>query len=329
MIWRSREPRYDVATAISQGARDYQEDAITSDFLVGADAGFVVLADGMGGHAAGDVASKIVLTEVYSELKFQYADVDAFEARAPEILRNIADHANDRLRQHARTHPETAGMGATLVVPVMLENRLYWISVGDSPLFLYRGGALTQVNEDHSMAPQIDFMVKSGLMDPKVGADHPDRNCLTTVLMGARIPQIDCPEKPMALRVGDIVICASDGLQFLTNGQIEKVLARTRKKRSSEIAEVLLDEIRKLDDPDQDNVSFCVIKVNDASVVPKAERSGRMSKAISRPRSLTTVAVDPAVVPLQPTKPEGEPGVDQPAAKSPVSTGAQRVAVAK
>ena len=80
-MWRSREPRYDVASGISQGARDYQEDAITSDFPVGAEAGFVVLADGMGGHAAGDVASKIVLTEVYSELKFHFADVEAFEAR--------------------------------------------------------------------------------------------------------------------------------------------------------------------------------------------------------------------------------------------------------
>ncbi len=300
MIWRSREPRYDVASAISQGARDYQEDAITSDFVVGADAGFVVLSDGMGGHAAGDVASKIVLTEVYSELKFQYADTDAFEARAPEILRNIADHANDRLRQHARTHPETAGMGATLVVPVMLENRLYWISIGDSPLFLYRSGVLTQINEDHSMAPQIDFMVKSGLMDPKVGADHPDRNCLTSVLMGMRIPQIDCPEKPMEMKAGDIVICASDGLQFLTNDQIEKLVGRTRKKRSSEIAEVLLDEIRKLDDPDQDNVSFCVIKVNDASASARTDRVKRVSKAISRPRSLTTVMVEPSVVPLKP-----------------------------
>ena len=56
MIWRSREPRYDVASGISQGARDYQEDAITADFPVGAEGGFVVLADGMGGQAAGGVA---------------------------------------------------------------------------------------------------------------------------------------------------------------------------------------------------------------------------------------------------------------------------------
>jgi PPM family protein phosphatase len=323
MIWRSREPRYDVASAISQGARDYQEDAITSDFLVGADAGFVVLADGMGGHAAGDVASKIVLTEVYSELKFEYADVDAFEARAPEILRNIADHANDRLRQHTRTHPETAGMGATLVVPVMLENRLFWISIGDSPLFLYRGGALTQINEDHSMAPQIDFMVKSGLMDARIGAEHPDRNCLISVLMGTRIPKIDCPPTPMELRVGDIVICASDGLQFLTNAQIEKILSKTRKKRSSEIAEVLLDEIKKLDDPDQDNVSFCVIKVNDASVAAKGQRKDRASVAISRPRTLTTVAADATIVTLPPAKPE--PGL----VAAEENAGTKKAAVAK
>ena len=292
MIWRSREPRYDVASGISQGARDYQEDAITSDFPVGAEAGFVVLADGMGGHAAGDVASKIVLTEVFSELKFHFADVAAFEAHAPEVLRGVADLANETLRQHTRTHPETEGMGATLVVPALVENRLWWISIGDSPLFLFRNGKLSQLNEDHSMAPQIDFMVKSGLMDPQVAANHPDRNCLISVLMGTRIPKIDCPTKPFELKAGDIVVCASDGLQFLTNAQIEKVLNKSRKARSTEIAERLLEELVKLDDPDQDNISFTVIKVNDASVRATEGRPAGPSVAVTRPRRLTTVAPD-------------------------------------
>ena len=298
MIWRSREPRYDVASGISQGARDYQEDAITTDFPVGAESGFVVLADGMGGHAAGDVASKIVLTEVYSELKFHFANVEAFEARAPEILRNVADFANQTLRLHTRSHPETEGMGATLVVPAMVENRLWWISIGDSPLFLYRNGKLTQLNEDHSMGPQIDFMAKSGLIDPETAKDHPDRNCLMSVLMGSRISKIDCPSAPFQMKAGDIVLCASDGLQFLTDAQIERVLGKYRKCRSTEIAERLLEELIRLDDPDQDNISFTVIKVNDASVRPKAAYMAPPTLAVARPRGLTMVVTEPVLVPV-------------------------------
>lgn len=298
MIWRSREPRYDVASGISQGARDYQEDAITADFPVGAEAGFVVLADGMGGHAAGDIASKVVLTEVYSELKFHFADVETFEARAPEILRNITDLANATLSEHARNHPETRGMGATLVVPCLIENRLWWISVGDSPLFLYRNGRLTQLNEDHSMGPQIDFMVQSGLMTAADGASHPDRNCLISVLMGTRIPKIDCPAQPYPLKAGDILVCSSDGLQFLTNAQIEKLLTRYRKTRSTEIAERLLDELGKLADPDQDNISFTVIKVNDASVRPKEAKPQRNSAVVTRPKRLTALVQEPLLLSL-------------------------------
>ena len=317
MIWRSREPRYDVASGISQGARDYQEDAITADFPVGAEAGFVVLADGMGGHAAGDVASKIVLTEVYSELKFQYADVQAFERRAPEILRNVAEFANQTLRDHADNHPETEGMGATLVVPALVENRLWWISIGDSPLYLLRNGRLTRLNEDHSMAPQIDFMVKSGLMDPVVAANHPDRNCLISVLMGTRIPKIDCPTRPYELQAGDIVVCASDGLQFLTDTQIEKVLTKYRKSRSTEIAERLLEEIHRLDDPDQDNISFTVIKVNNASVRQKPARKSQDSVAVARPRGLTKVVTDPDLLPIP--EPEEAPAFEPEEAAAVVS----------
>lgn len=311
MIWRSREPRYDVASGISQGARDYQEDAITADFPVGAEAGFVVLADGMGGHAAGDVASKIVLTEVYSELKFHFANVASFEARAPEILRGVADLANETLRNHSRTHPETSGMGATLVVPALVENRLWWISIGDSPLYLFRNGKLVQLNEDHSMAPQIDLMVQAGLLDAESGATHPDRNCLVSVLMGATVAKIDCPSKPVELKAGDIVVCSSDGLQYLTNTQIEKVLARYRKSRSTEIAERLLEELVRLDDPDQDNISFTVIKVNDASVRPQNDRAERQALAVTtRPRRLTTVVADPVLVPLPVAEPPHRPAAE-------------------
>ncbi|MCV2863748.1 PP2C family protein-serine/threonine phosphatase [Albidovulum sediminicola] len=296
-MWRSREPRYDVASAIDTGARDYQEDAITSDFLVGADSGFVVVADGMGGHAAGDVASKIVLTKVFSELKFQYADVDRFEAGATRVLREIAEVANECIGAHIRSHPETRGMGSTLVVPVILENRLFWISIGDSPLYRLRGGKLQQLNADHSMAPQIDLMVATGLMRPEVARDHPDRNCLTSALMGGRIAKVDCPSEPVELQAGDILLCGSDGMQVLPDAHLERLLTKYRRKRSSEIAERLLDEIRAARNPHQDNVSFCIIKINDASATPLEERRRRTPAGALQAGLLTRLVTEESAEP--------------------------------
>ena len=261
-MWRSPEPRYDVASALCQGGRDYQEDAIVTDFPFGSDSGVVVLADGMGGHAAGDVASKIVVTEVYSELKFQSANFHEFEKDIPSMMTSAAAGANAVVREHVQENPQTRGMGATLVSLVMVENRMFWMSIGDSPLYLMRGGKLRQLNEDHSMAPQIDFMVQSGLLDAEVAKHHPDRNCLTSVILGDRVAKSDCPSDPFGLEIGDIVVVSSDGLQYLEESVIQKILHKYRRRKSAEIAGHLLEAIETLADVDQDNVSFAVVKLN-------------------------------------------------------------------
>lgn len=256
---------FDVSSALSKGQRRYQEDAIIVDFARGAHTGIAVLSDGMGGHAAGDVASKIVVTEVFSELTLQRDDTDAFEASITTILHDAALAANECLRDHVETCPETRGMGATLVATVVINRNLYWISIGDSPLFLFREGVLTQLNEDHSMAPQIDFMAKSGLIAAEEAACHPDRNTLTSVLFGDRIPKIDCPAEPLGLEDGDLLIVASDGLQFLTDAQLTSLLRQYRARTSAEIADILLDHVAKLEDPDLDNVTFSVVKFEKAA----------------------------------------------------------------
>lgn len=261
-MWRSPEPRYDVASAIAQGGRSYQEDAIVTDFPFGMDSGVAVLADGMGGHAAGDVASKIVVTEVYSELKFQSANFADFEAEIPAFMASAAANANEVVRGHVEAHPETRGMGATLVSLVMVEHRMFWMSIGDSPIYLYRGGKLRQLNEDHSLAPQIDFMVEQGLITREAALDHPDRNCLTSVILGGRVARTDCPATPFELKMGDIVVVSSDGLQYLAEAKIQKILHRYRRRKSAEIAGHLLEALDDLADPDQDNISFSVIKLN-------------------------------------------------------------------
>lgn len=261
-MWKSPEPRFDVAAAICQGARDYQEDAIVTDFPAGTDIGMAILADGMGGHAAGDVASKLVVTEAFRTLKFESVDFADAENRIPIHLAQAASEANISIGQYVQDNPQVRGMGATLVSIVMIEDRMYWLSIGDSPLYLMRDGVLNQINEDHSMAPHIDAMAKAGLLDQAAAEEHPDRQCLTSVILGDQVARVDCPQTPMKLEVGDIIVVSSDGLQFLEDAQITKILHKYRRRKSAEIVEHLLAALDDLGDPDQDNISFAVIQVN-------------------------------------------------------------------
>jgi serine/threonine protein phosphatase PrpC len=275
----SPEFKFDVASALSQGRRDYQEDAVISDFAVGSNFGFAVLADGMGGHACGDIASKIVLTEVFSELKLQGSDLSRPEHTWPDILLDAVMSANECIDEHVATNPAARGMGSTLVAPVVVRDHLYWISVGDSPLYLFRNGALRQLNEDHSMAPQIDLMLQKGLINEEMALNHPDRNCLTSVLIGSQIAQIDCPIEPVKLLFGDVLVMASDGLQFLTNIQIETILADNCDLASSQIADALLDALETLGDPDQDNISFTIVRVSGSQTGEKSSSLAHLAHA--------------------------------------------------
>lgn len=264
---------YDAAPAISVGRRDQQEDTVAADFADGAGLGFIVLADGMGGHSAGDVASKIVVTEIFSELKMLANDPANLERNIGPILRRAVTEANHCVGQVARQRPGMAGMGSTLVAPIVFDNRLYWISVGDSPLYLFRGSRLFRLNEEHSLATRLAKQVARGELDAEEAAAHPDRACLTSVLIGADIPEIDCRETPVTLRNNDILIAASDGLQFISEQKMAQVIYENRALPSAEITAELLRSISDLDDPDQDNVSLCVLKVMDREIhsVPDPE----------------------------------------------------------
>ncbi len=252
---------YDAATAQSLGQRALQEDAIIAHFPQGTTGGFAVLADGMGGHAAGDVAARIVLTEVFSDLLLRSGDPELPEADLPAVLRETAGLADQCLAAHVAGAPDTLGMGATLVVPLIRDGALWWISIGDSPLYLYRDRRLSQLNEDHSLAPQIDLMIQRGLISPDVGRRHPDRNVLTSVLHGQRIARIDCPEAPLRLKPGDILIVASDGIQSIDEDRLAAICAAHLRDPAFRLTAALLGEIERMADPDQDNASCAVIRV--------------------------------------------------------------------
>lgn len=265
------EFQYETASAVSVGCRDTQEDSLAADFPVGSGLGFAVLADGMGGHAAGDVASKIVVTEVFSELMLNTGDADALESNIEEILQNAALGANDCVAQYTRERPEAHGMGATLLAPVIVGDRLYWISVGDSPLYLFRGNRLFRLNQDHSLIPHFDYLVSNGMMGVEEAATHPNRNSLTSVLIGQEIPHIDCRSVPVHLEEGDLLLVASDGLQHLEEPEIAEILRRCGDRSCMDITAALMQALNRLDDPTQDNVTICAVRIRRAAAPVLAE----------------------------------------------------------
>lgn len=252
---------FDISTVLNQGAREYQEDAILSEKPIGSDLGFVVLADGMGGHAAGDVASNLIVCEVMKGWLAAGLNKDSSNSEVVAFLHDSAERANKQIFEASRNDLNVKGMGATLLILICIEDRAFWFSVGDSPLYLWRSGELIQLNEDHSMAPQIDMMAKLGMLDPDLARNHPDRNMLTSVIHGGDIAKIDCPSDPFKLLPDDVLIAASDGLQFLEDKDIQEVVTRNHEVSCDAIADKLIRALISLDDPDQDNIAFSVAKV--------------------------------------------------------------------
>lgn len=188
-----------------RGARPYQEDSWRLSTL-GDGSLPAVVADGMGGHAGGATASKLAVE----------AFVHAVEQGGG--LADGLDDANAAVGRGAAGKSELAGMGATLVGVHLRGDEVRWISVGDSPFYLVEGGKLERLNADHSMAPQIDQMVKRGMLTQEEADHHPGRHTLREAVMGEPLTLIDKGSR----RLGPdarLLVC-SDGVQSLKPEQI-------------------------------------------------------------------------------------------------------------
>lgn len=271
LLWRSSPSRFNVATGLIIGDRSHQEDALVSDFPFGSDCGLGVLADGMGGHAAGDTASALVVGAVFADLKLRFGSLVQRHRQIPGVLRAAATRANTAIQSHVAANPDARGMGSTLISTVFVGPYLYWLSIGDSPLYLLRDGALVRLNENHSMAHHIDFMVAAGQMTAESGMLHPDRNRLTSAVAGQKIARVDCPETPLTLETGDIVIASSDGVHSLDDASICRIAWKNRKRPADEIAMELLNAVTSGRQPDQDNTSLMVARVLSDKPLAQAE----------------------------------------------------------
>ena len=251
---------FDAAAASSIGARAEQEDCYVVDFSNEANAGLAVLSDGMGGYSDGMAAAKFLVTGVAGELQ---ADLDNFNKTELQLSRKLHDltHvANQQLGKFIQQRGNGQKMGATLLTVAVSRNRLFWASVGDSALYVFRDGELKRLNEDHSMSAEIDFMVEMGMMSAEKGRDHPNRSILTSAIHGKEITKIDNPTRPYILEMDDIILLASDGLSTLSKEKVEDVMAHSMFGESVDMTQEILTAISDQRSSDQDNATLIVIR---------------------------------------------------------------------
>lgn len=239
------------ASRASKGARNQQEDA--SAVREGSDMLMAVLADGMGGHAGGALASRIACTVFLESIGKSSGEVSARLTEALEL-------ANAAIAYEAAGNPLLNGMGCTLIGTAFGPQGVEWVSVGDSPLYLVREGELVVLNEDHSLAPEIDKLAAMGRISQAAAKADPRRHFLRSALTGGEIDLVDRSHRPLPLEPGDSVILASDGIHGISHAQIARLVTGASTPEAA--AEALLSAIDAAGDPHQDNTTVVVVGVS-------------------------------------------------------------------
>jgi len=255
---------FDRASCSTKGARNYQEDSAmlwpgeamlraASDVARPGEL-VAILADGMGGHAGGALASRVVCENFLRA--FSKAEGDA-HARLIAALSS----ANDAIAEKVAEDPALSGMGSTLIGVVFSKDGAQWVSVGDSPLMLYRRGEIALLNEDHSLAPELDRMAAAGHISLEEARRDPRRHMLRSAVTGDEIDLVDLSRKPLLIEPDDYIILASDGLQTLEPGEVERIVSAYAADGAKSVAEALIRAVEAVRDPHQDNATVVAVRV--------------------------------------------------------------------
>lgn len=246
-----------------KGNRKGQEDYFASFSpvreVVNSDSGFLaVVADGMGGHTSGGKASVLAVNTF----------VETYKRKAPgrsisEALGDALRSANQKLVDTNIKAGQDSDMGTTLVAVVMRANMLFWVSVGDSRIFLYRGGRLMDVNEIHSYGAELDVKHKLDQISTEdLEANKQNRNMLTSYLGLEEIPRVDISDRPIELRHGERVLMCTDGLtDALDRNEIATLLRLHPDKSAQEQCEVIVQHALKKNLQKQDNITLILLEL--------------------------------------------------------------------
>jgi len=177
-----------------------------------------VVADGMGGYEGGQEASHLAV-ETVRDLYDRN-----FNGDPRETLVTALRNAHVAIQAYAMEHPEFHGMGTTCTALAIVDHRLYFAHVGDSRLYLIRGGAISRLTRDHSY---VGRLVESGIVRSEDAESHPQRHILTAALGSGLEVTPHVPESPIPLLEGDLLLLCSDGLWSLVNDHDLAMVAQT------------------------------------------------------------------------------------------------------
>jgi serine/threonine protein phosphatase PrpC len=207
---------------------------------------FCVVADGMGGHDAGEVASKTAV-ETASKEYFLHPS-----ANPAEGLRSAIEAANAAINEISAKANSAAGMGTTLIATVLKGNRLHLANVGDSRGYVVREGCIEQISEDHSW---VQEQIRAGKLSAEDLYTHPRRNLITRAL--GLYPDVEIDLFQREVRENDVLVLCSDGLW----GQVtdDEIAAAVTKHSSEQAAKLLVDAANDRGGPD--NITVVILRV--------------------------------------------------------------------
>lgn len=206
-----------------------------------------IVADGMGGHNAGDYASRFSVEDFVSRV--QECDIDS----PVEVFQKVIQETNEALLKKAQEQIEYEGMGTTFVVATHVDHTLYVANVGDSRLYMMRD-ELHQVTKDHSL---VEEMVRSGKLNACEAKTHPNKNIITRALGVKYTVEPDFFE--IGTKPGDIVLMCSDGLtNMLDDSEIMNIIYRER-EHMDRAAKQLVEEANR--HGGKDNIGVVLVKL--------------------------------------------------------------------
>ncbi|MCD7033828.1 Stp1/IreP family PP2C-type Ser/Thr phosphatase [Metabacillus sp. GX 13764] len=230
--------------------RSHNEDCV-GIFTHHTGAVFAVIADGMGGHLAGEVASEMAL----SAFKKEWSETEEFTSpdEAESWLKHQSAQVNKRIFEHALTHPECKGMGTTFVGVICTNSFATIGHIGDSRCYLYNLDGFKQLTNDHSLVHEL---VRSGQISKEDAEHHPRKNILLRALGTEMEVQMDV--KSICVEPSDRILLCSDGLSDKLNDP--QLLAILKDRKSvNEIAEKLIEAANQ--NGGEDNISVAIIQL--------------------------------------------------------------------